>query len=42
MLDNAWTYSPEDALGYYGTKLETGLAEEQVQRHRELYGENCK
>ena len=30
MLSNAWTFSTEDALGYYGTHSETGLTEEQV------------
>ena len=42
MLANAWTFSPQDALGYYGTKSESGLTEEQIKRNRELYGENCK
>jgi len=40
MLANAWTFSIEDALGYYGTNAEAGLTEEQVERNRELYGEN--
>ncbi|WWC87715.1 potassium/sodium efflux P-type ATPase, fungal-type [Kwoniella dendrophila CBS 6074] len=40
MLANAWTFTPEDALAYYGTNAETGLTEEQVKRNREAYGEN--
>lgn len=40
MLANAWTFSTEDALGYYGTNAESGLTEEQVKRNKELYGEN--
>ena len=40
MLANAWTLSPEDALAHYATHSHTGLAEEQVARNRELYGEN--
>ncbi|KAK6907178.1 hypothetical protein I203_101168 [Kwoniella mangroviensis CBS 8507] len=40
MLANAWTFTPEDALAYFGTKAETGLTEEQVKRNREAYGEN--
>lgn len=42
MLANAWTYTPEDALAFYGTNAETGLTDEQVKRNKELYGENCK
>jgi Ca2+ transporting ATPase len=42
MLTNAWTFTPEDALGHYGTELGRGLSEEQVRRNRELYGENCE
>ena len=41
MLTNAWTFTPEDALGYYGTDPDTGLTEEQAKRNRELYGANC-
>ncbi|KAK8861439.1 potassium/sodium efflux P-type ATPase, fungal-type [Kwoniella newhampshirensis] len=40
MLDNAWTYTPSDALAYYGTDGDIGLSEEQVKKNRELYGEN--
>ncbi|EIW69060.1 hypothetical protein TREMEDRAFT_62788 [Tremella mesenterica DSM 1558] len=40
MLDDAWTYTPEDALAYYGTSAEKGLSDEQVERNRQLYGEN--
>ena len=42
MLANAWTFTPQDALAYFGTNAETGLSDEQVQRNRQLYGENCK
>jgi hypothetical protein len=42
MLANAWTFSPEDALAYYGTSPEGGLTEEQVERNRKAYGENCE
>ncbi|WWC60140.1 potassium/sodium efflux P-type ATPase, fungal-type [Kwoniella dejecticola CBS 10117] len=40
MLANAWTFTPNDALAYFGTNPETGLTEEQVKRNREAYGEN--
>ncbi|WWD16654.1 potassium/sodium efflux P-type ATPase, fungal-type [Kwoniella shandongensis] len=40
MLSNAWTYTPSDALAYYGTKVDVGLSEDQVKKNRELYGEN--
>ena len=42
MLDSAWTYSPEDALGFFGTNPKTGLSEEQVKRHRQAYGTNSE
>ena len=42
MLAKAWTYSPEDALAFYGSNPETGLTAEQIKRNRELYGENCE
>lgn len=42
MLSNAWTFTPQDALGYFGTNPDTGLTEEQVKRNREAYGENCE
>lgn len=40
MLANAWTFSAQDALGYYGTDAESGLTQEQVKRNQELYGQN--
>lgn len=40
MLANAWTYTPEDALAYFGTNVETGLSDEKVKQNRSLYGEN--
>lgn len=42
MLAKAWTYTPEDALAFYGSNSETGLTAEQVTRNRESFGENCK
>lgn len=42
MLSNAWTFTPQDALGYFGANPDTGLTEEQVKRNREAYGENCE
>lgn len=42
MLNNAWTFTPQDALGHFGTNPDTGLTDEQVRRNREAYGENCE
>ncbi|XAO26947.1 potassium/sodium efflux P-type ATPase, fungal-type [Cryptococcus bacillisporus CA1280] len=41
MLNNAWTFTPQDALGHFGTNPDTGLTDEQVRRNREAYGENA-
>ena len=40
MLANAWTYTPQDALAFYGTDVKTGLTDSEVARNRVLYGEN--
>jgi Ca2+ transporting ATPase len=42
MLENAWTYSPSDALAYYNVDAKTGLSADAVEKNRELYGENSE
>ncbi|WVO18044.1 hypothetical protein L204_105742 [Cryptococcus depauperatus] len=41
MLNNAWTYTPEDVLSHFDTNPETGLSEKQIRKNREIYGENA-
>jgi hypothetical protein len=42
MLADAWTHTPQSALGFYGTNASTGLSDGEVRRNREKYGENCE